>query len=208
MTTIYLVRHGESLSNTYYDKGLPAPTFGELGSDLTELGEEQARTVAKKLNHVHFDAVFSSDFIRAKRTAEIIKAERKLEVITTHLIRELNWGDYHNRGPEAKKKIKELQKGLSDVEKMKVKVGDMESQAEAVSRLITFLRETAIAYPEQNILVVAHGNIMRSLLVHLGFAPYNALGSGTVKNGGYIKLESDGIDFFVKETYDVYPTDI
>ena len=43
---------------------------------------------AKKLKDIPFEAIFSSDYIRAKETAEILKAERNIIVLTKEMIRE------------------------------------------------------------------------------------------------------------------------
>lgn len=204
-TIIYLIRHGESLGNVHYSKGGGELHSGELGTDLSALGVKQAQSIAKKLSKIHFDAIFSSDFIRAKRTAEIIALEQKLGVIATKVIRERSLGSLEGKmTSDIAKKIKFLQQGLSDEEKMKIKiVPDIESEDELVSRFITFLREVAIAYQGKNVLVVAHGNIMRSFLIHIGFARYDKLPFDSIKNTGYVKLESDGVNFFVKETWGI-----
>lgn len=203
--TIYLLRHGESLGNVHYAKGGDTLPSSEFGTDLSELGIKQASNVAKKLARVHFDVIYSSDFIRAKRTAEIIALEKNLEVITTKILRERNLGSMEGKITNSvREEIKNLQQGLSDEEKMKIRlVPDMENEEEMLSRFITFLREIAIAHRGKTILVVNHGNLMRALLVHLGIAKYDELSFSSIKNTGYIKLESDGIDFFVKETWGI-----
>ena len=210
LCTIYLVRHGESLGNILLNNPEQKwEDFGELGSDLSPLGREQAAERAKELQHIDFAAIFSSDLTRAKRTADIIKQDRELEIHTTKLLRERDWGNFGGRTlSDVAKELQKLQQGLSDREKMKVKATDsMESEAESVSRLITSLREISVAYANKTVLVVAHGNIMRSLLIHLGYVTYDELRSKTVTNTAYIVLESDGVDFFVKETKGIHKKD-
>lgn len=80
--TFYIVRHGETLWNV---KGL---LQGIKDSALTPTGEKQARELAAELESVNFDVIFSSDLLRARRTAEIIALERKLAVKTSQLLRE------------------------------------------------------------------------------------------------------------------------
>lgn len=41
---------------------------------------------------------------------------------------------------------------------------------------------------------------MRTLLIHLGFANYDNFTEGQIDNLAYIKLKSDGTDFFIEET--------
>ena len=67
-----------------------------------------------------------------------------------------------------------------------------------LQRIFTFLRETAIAYPGKNILVGTHYGVLRTILIHLGVKTHEEFENMRMKNGGYIKLDSDGVEFFVK----------
>lgn len=205
ITTIYVIRHGESEGNV----GIFHGEKHELGSKLTENGQNQARKLKDKLKETNFDAVFSSDMNRAQQTAEIIALERKLAVNTTNLIRERSFYHYLEKLQKTEEElIQEMildLKKLDEKEKMQYKHSqEMESAEEAAIRLLTFIRESAIAYNGKTIMVVCHGNIMRSLLTHLGFATFDQLPSGSINNTGYFVLESDGVDFFVKDTYGVH----
>lgn len=42
--------------------------------------------------------------------------------------------------------------------------------------------------------------MMRNFLVHLGWATHIELRGKTITNAGYIKLETDGVEFFIKKT--------
>ena len=196
------MRHAQSVHNAEYDdKKENLTKVNELGPKLTNLGIEQAKVRAKALKNIHFDKIFSSDFLRAKQTADIIAFEHKLEVITNKLLRERSWGNFEYKLHKLNwEKLNELQKGLSDREKMKIKLSDdMESEDEALARFIMFLEEISVAYAGKTILVVCHGNIMRSLLVFLRHAKYDEFATGTLENTGYYILESDGTNFFIKD---------
>jgi broad specificity phosphatase PhoE len=205
LTTIYVVRHGESEGNV----GLYEKEAHELGSPLTQNGKNQARMLADNLKHIEFSAIFSSDLLRAKQTAEIIALNKKLEVETSNLIRERNFWHYAKKiNEKTEETIREEIKidllKLNELEKRNYKyTKDMESSDEGAIRLLNFIRECAIAYEGKTILIVAHGNIMRSLLTHLGYAIFDELPEGAINNTGYFKLESDGVDFFIKETSNV-----
>lgn len=170
---------------------------GHLDSPLTEKGKKEAERLGYKFRDINFDLVFTSDLLRAKRTAEIILLERKLAVETTKLLRERYYGVFEGKSFEAihaySKLLSELKHEASEMNKK----NKFEEDESVVSRLITFLRETAITYPKKSILVVSHGGIMRVFLKHLG---YNNLPSGSISNLGYMKIESDGVNFFVKKT--------
>jgi broad specificity phosphatase PhoE len=197
--TIYIVRHGETRAN--FEKVVA----GHFDSPLTAKGEGEAKSRAEDLKRIRFDAVFSSDLMRAKRTAEIITLGRQLAVNTTRLIRERNFGDWEGRPIkevlEEDKKILERLSTLSEQGKRAFKINyGYESDNDIALRLITFLREIAATFMGQTVLVVVHGSIMRATLMHLGFANYDELPPGSIENTGYAVLQSDGVDFFIKET--------
>ena len=203
-TTFYIVRHGETEWN------LAKLLQGHSDSPLTEVGINQAKDLAKKLKSVSFDAVFASDLLRAKRTAEIIAQEKKIIIKTTAVLRERSFGRFEGKPREIFQK--ELQQyweeyeKLLDEQKSQYKFPtepDIESDEELMLRFIPFIREIAVAYAEKTVLIVTHGGVMRSFLVHLGYGTPSELSWGTVKNSGYIKLESEGTDFFLKEVTDV-----
>ena len=215
MTTIYRVRHGESESNLHMDKPTAFHTqWGETEAPLTQKGEKQAKERAENLAHVQFDAAFSSDLTRAKQTAELITLEKNLAIQTSKLIRERSYRDVVEAFPDkSREEIREVMKkelaALDDREKMKYKYNaSLESAEDAAIRLITYLREIAVAYAGKTILVTNHGNNMRSMLTHLGWAKYDELSdSSSIDNTGYVILESDGVDFFVKETHGIHKSE-
>lgn len=197
--TIYVVRHGETEYN------VKKILQGQTDSALTQLGEKQARERAESLKHIHFDAIFSSDMPRAQRTAEIIILDRQLAVTTSRLLRERAFGRFDGKPAQEfqeqnKMLLKKMDK-LSESEKRGFKFYEgYETDTEIASRMITFLREVAVTYPGKIVLVVSHGAIIRALLVHLGYGSFDELPAGTVVHLAYVKLESDGVDFFIKET--------
>jgi broad specificity phosphatase PhoE len=79
-------------------------------------------------------------------------------------------------------------------------VHNAETGEEMNTRFLLFLRELAMGYTGKTILVVSHGDMMRNLLVHLGWGSHIELRGNTIVNTAYIKLETDGVDFFVTET--------
>jgi 2,3-bisphosphoglycerate-dependent phosphoglycerate mutase len=197
--TIYLVRHGETEWN------VANRLQGQSDSPLTSAGKLQAKDVAVALKHIKFSAIYSSDLGRAQETAQIIALEHQLAVVTNQLLRERHFGRLEGKyWQDLNVEIKNLlaaRENLADEEKYHYKLfPEIESDEEIVARLITFLREVAVAHLKQNILIVAHGGIMRAFLIHLGYGSYRELVEGTISNSGYIKLRSDGTDFFIDAT--------
>lgn len=194
MCTLYIVRHGQT------DWNISKTIQGQLDIPLNLTGEKEAHDLREVLNSIQFDAFFSSDLIRAKRTAEILNIDRNLVIETTNALRERLFGVYQGKPMnEAHERLYEL------LEKYKDHPHIIESQVESnehmVSRAITFIREVSVAYGGKTVLLVSHGGLMRTLLIHLGFCSSIQFPAfGAIKNLAYIKLMSDGSEIHVQKT--------
>jgi broad specificity phosphatase PhoE/flavodoxin len=195
----YIVRHGLTDWN---EKGL---LQGQSDIPLNKEGEKQAVEAAKKhFKKIRFAAIFSSDLVRAKRTAEIIALEKKMAVETSKLIRERDFGPLEGKHHQAvenelKMDIKEL-RVLSEEASQKLGI---ESDEVMMARFLRFIREVAVVYPGKNVLIVTHGSVMRVFLTKLGYLNKEESKNTLIKNLAYIKVLSDGVDFFVKKTFGV-----
>lgn len=185
------MRHGQT------DWNAQNITQGHSDIPLNSEGIKQAQVLKESLGKIKIDTVFSSDLLRAKKTAEIIALERKLIIKTTQLLRERCYGKLEGQPYHLTKEFHKIWEDLSKKARLDYRpYDDYETDQEAISRFITFLREVAVSHPGGTVLIVTHGGIMRVLLNHLSDKTYLA---GAISNLGYIKLESDGVDFFIKE---------
>ena len=91
MTTLYLVRHGETVDNV--NQVMQGQTQGQL----TENGIRQAQEVRDQLASEDFAAIIASDLKRSVDTARIIAEPHCLEVVQTVLLRERDWGGFTGR---------------------------------------------------------------------------------------------------------------
>lgn len=194
LTTFYIVRHGETDWNTQ------KKIQGQTDIPLNEKGEAQAKALAKKFDAIEFDLAFSSDLIRVKRTTEIIALEHRLAVETTKLLRERDFGKYEGQHSEVLRSYLANLKKVSHQERFTHRIEEgVENDEELATRILTFLREIAISNPAKKILIGTHGGVLRTILVHLGYFSYQDLEKQHPVNGAHVILESDGIDFFIKE---------
>lgn len=193
-TTFYLVRHGLT------DWNVAGRLQGQVDIPLNKKGEKQALEAAEKyFKNIHFDAVFSSDLVRAKRTAELITLNRKITIETTKILRERSFG------PHEGKTIEQMEKELKmDLEKLRTlsyeqakKIG-FESDKELMGRFLPFVRELALAYQGKTILLVSHGSIIRVFLEKVGFYSREDSGRTFISNLAFVVFESDGVEFWVK----------
>lgn len=201
-TYIYLVRHGESEGNV---RGI---IQGHADFPLTANGKTQASKLAAQLRSTRFAAVYASDLSRAKETAAIVATEKKLAVQTTKLLREKSFGTFDTdatvEGQRELLRLLQEHEKLVDEQRFRTKVReDIETDEEVVARFILFLREVAFAHQNEHVLVVSHSGMLRSILVHLGYATYSQLRHGSIPNTSYIVLKTDGIEFFVESTFGI-----
>ena len=205
--TIYIVRHGETEWN------IQRRLQGHADSPLTPKGTKQAKLLRKKFKNIKFNAIFSSDSLRAKRSAEIIALEHKLAVKTTKALRERSFGSWEGKTVEEfnvkMQKMLDKYDKLSEKHRSTFKIAeDVETNASIMVRLITFLREIAVAYAGKTVLIVTHGGTMREFLIRTGYATHKELSWGAIGNMAHAKLLCDGVDFFIKEVTGVHKSTV
>ncbi len=93
-TKIILIRHGESQGNA------AGRILGHTDLDLSELGYRQAAATAEHLKDVHVDAIYSSDLLRARNTAEPHAQMRGMKVETSEQLREIFVGDWEGHSAD------------------------------------------------------------------------------------------------------------
>ncbi len=84
---VYLLRHGETESN----RNCILQGWSDI--PLNDRGIELAELTAEGLKDISFDRIYSSPLIRAYTTAEIIRGDRDIEIITDDRLKEINLGD-------------------------------------------------------------------------------------------------------------------
>lgn len=89
MTTLILIRHGESEANR---QGVFA---GQIDPDLQNRGKEQAKATARFIaENYKIDKIYSSDLTRAYKTAKSLADELDLEIIKDKNLREVYAGKW------------------------------------------------------------------------------------------------------------------
>ena len=123
---------------------------GQTQGELNEKGREQARQVAERLASEQIDAVIASDLHRAVQTAEYIAQPHHLEVTTTALMRERDWGSFTGRF-------------IPDL-KGEVWPDDIESEETLLLRARAFLLYIVATYPGKRVVAVGHGIFNKAVL--------------------------------------------
>lgn len=143
-TTIFLVRHGETVDNARQIMQ------GQTQGELNQRGREQAEQVARRLASEPLDAIVASDLHRAIQTAEVIAEPHGLPVVTTPLLRERDWGSFTGRF------IPDLRN--------EVWPDDIESEEALLERARSFLINMTATYPGKRVVAVGHGIINKAVL--------------------------------------------
>ena len=87
MSTVYLTRHGQTVWNL--DKRLQ----GSGNSELTDYGIEQTEQLKKRVDSIQLDVIYTSPLERAKKTANIIRGDRSIEIIEVDDFKEISFGE-------------------------------------------------------------------------------------------------------------------
>lgn len=146
MTTLLLVRHGETVANK------AQILQGHQPGELNDEGRRQAREVAEMMRGRHIDAFVASDLKRAIDTCELIAAPHgvgRQAIVTTPLLRERDWGSFTGH----------FIPDLKDA----VWPDDVEPLEQMKSRAREFLAWLVSCYPENVVLAVGHGIINKAI---------------------------------------------
>jgi len=169
MATLALVRHGQSEYN------LKNLFTGWLDVPLTELGEDEAKKAALSLKERRFhpDLCFTSALVRAQRTLDIILNQLGIGVdMTVYRDQALNERDYGDLAGLNKAETAEKY-GAEQVHiwrrSFDVAPPGGESLKDTADRTLPFFRQQILPLLKsgKNVLVVAHGNSLRSIVMEL-----------------------------------------
>ena len=174
MTRILLLRHGQSVWNA------AGRWQGRADPPLSPLGREQARVAIDSLDHV--DAVFSSDLVRARETAEILATEH--EVQFEPRLRERDGGEWTGL---TRPEIEAQWPGyLADGRRPE----GFEEDEQVIERARGAIARITAEVPDGIVIVVSHGGLVRAVERHLGLED-----GGPVPNlgGRWISVEGDAL---------------
>lgn len=161
MTTLILIRHGQSTANI---RGVFA---GSLDMPLTELGKTQARLTAEYIAaNYPVEKVYASDLSRAFDTGHALGELLQLDTIPVPELREIHAGDWQGRSFETLKQEFADSYGvwLSDIGSCICPHG--ETVAQLQQRVLTALTKIAEENDNRTVAVATHATPIRTLQCH------------------------------------------
>ncbi len=166
MSTLVLLRHGQSQWN------LENKFTGWVDVPLTALGEEEAKKAGTKLKGIKFDKAYASNLQRAQRTLALameVAGQPGLPVTKHEALNERHYGDLQGLD-----KAETAKKYGDDQVKIWRRSYDIpppngESLKDTAARTLPYFNQYIVADLKagKNIIVAAHGNSLRSIVMEL-----------------------------------------
>ena len=160
MTKLCLVRHGETEWNA------EGRVQGQLDIPLSEAGLAQARAVAQALSGEKFSAIYSSDLVRVRQTAQPIAEKLNLKIIFKAELRERHYGVFQGLTyADAKERMP------ADYARFRAKdpgfdFGNGESLSQFNERALAVIKDIGSKHKNENILVFTHGGVLEMVYRH------------------------------------------
>lgn len=180
---LLLIRHGETSWN------LEQRYQGQQDSPLSSSGLVQAEKTAAFLSRFKLDAVYTSDLLRAQKTAEVIARHHGLTPIPDPRLREVAFGEWEGLTRA------EVQARYPDVytarfnDALNVRVPGGELPSEVLDRLMDFISDLISRHPNQKVACVSHGGALRLLIAELLGMPMEKAYCLHMENAGISHLQ-------------------
>ncbi|MDB5911442.1 MAG: histidine phosphatase family protein [Ramlibacter sp.] len=154
MTELVLIRHGET------DMNRELRFQGHVNVGLNPIGLEQARRLAARLCTEQADALYASDLLRARQTAEPIAAGLALQPVPESGLREQNFGrvdgmrvdDIQREHPDAWAGWLRFEEDFC--------MPDGESTRAFHQRVMQAVQRVIAAHPDEKVVIVTHGGVL------------------------------------------------
>ena len=155
MTTIYFIRHGESVSN------LITQFAGSLDMPLTEKGKQQALITATFLQDVPFTVVYASDLCRAYDTGLAVAQSHNIPIHSAQQLREIFAGDWEGKSYDQLE-----QEYVDSYGVWRTKIGlsqcpNGESVAQLQTRINACVQDIVARHPGETICIATHATPIR-----------------------------------------------
>lgn len=159
---IVFLRHGETdLNKSYQIQG------ALVDQSLNEAGRAYAEKAARNFTAADFAAVYASPFKRAQETAEIFVKGQK-EILLDERLREQDFGEWDSTSVQLH--LDQNPDAFDDwgfiSDEYQKYAPHGETHQQVVKRVKPFLDELISKYPNQKILVVCHGTLIRSIVAY------------------------------------------
>lgn len=167
MTTIYLIRHAQSIGNI--EKRLT----GRVNYVLTEEGYNQVKKLTDRLKDIHFDVAYSSPMVRTVETIKPIAEQNNLNIKIEDMLSEMYFGIYDGFKWE---EVNEIDLSISDRRKETNEISGIpkqETTEDVKNRMYNEILKIANENKGKTILVASHGVAIEAFLRQITGEPFS-----------------------------------
>lgn len=191
MTTLILIRHGQSMAN------LNLVFAGHFDADLSELGHKQAELTAEEVvKNFNIDKIYSSDLLRAYNTAVPISKRTGVDIIPDKQLREIFAGEWEGKTFEELKSVfvDDFYIWRNDICHSRCTGG--ESMQEVGERFYLKVKEIAEENDGKTVVLTSHAAAIRAFMARCSGGDVSVMNDiPFVPNASYSVLETDGNRF-------------
>jgi broad specificity phosphatase PhoE len=190
---LHIVRHGQT------DWNAARRIQGQLDSELDDTGKQQAADRGSDFTDMNLLAVYSSSSVRTRQTTQLVLGSRTDNVTYRDELREVTlgiwegqyWADIEEQFPEI---VDAHAKGLPSF-KIEGAENSDEVQRRGSSAIEAIIAAHSDAAVHDNILIVSHGAIMKTILAYyLNVALTNLHTLPQLPNCAHCIIEVNGLD--------------
>lgn len=161
MGIIYLTRHGETRYNCEHR------IQGRVDAPLTEKGRKQAEALRDRLDEIEIDKIYVSSLGRTRETASIINEKKRIDLIEEPMLMERDFGEWDGMNVPEISGIYGVSTEWVFAHPLKYQPPGGERYEDFIKRVITIMDRLAMENQERDILLVTHGEVLRTILGYL-----------------------------------------
>ena len=185
MTDLWLLRHGQTdwnLTGRWQGQAPHAP-------GLNDMGRAQTLGLQNQLKDINFSAIYSSDLLRARQTAELSAESLGLIVTLEPRLREINLGvwegmlssDVEVQYPQ------ELAERARDPFHTRAPRG--ESPSDMAERVVAAVNDIAKEHTDQSVIIISHGVSLAIIICHAQGFPLDEVYEHVPENAKPYRVE-------------------
>ena len=179
MTTLYLIRHGETGGNS------EGRFQGIVDNPLNDAGVHQAENLGEYFNSIQVDEIYASPLIRSQQTAKIIAqhyTKRELTPVVERGLMEMNGGllegmKFSNIKEEYPEVMEAIQSHLATLQ-----CPQGESMREVYDRITGAINHIIEINDGKTVLVIGHGISIAAYVHSVSGKPYAEMPNDLIEN--------------------------
>lgn len=205
MTTFYFVRHGETLINQ-------AQCFNGSNVDaaLTVNGQNAAVRLGNYLAPQAFDAIVSSPLQRARTTTDLLVQASQVPQPASQLdarLQEMDLGDWDGQPVVEQATHPEFEHYFHHPDLFDAQKLHAESYQSVLKRARAVVTEYERAYPQGDVLIVAHGIVLLFVMSDLLGVPFARIRDQKMVANASLSILQGATGHYHKQLWDYRPTE-